>query len=69
VKNTFSKMSSNNKNPFEGIFLQNDRNKYEFEETKTPIGRGSYGIVFKSKNNIDDKEYAIKKIKISSKLN
>jgi hypothetical protein len=62
-------MSSNKKDPFEGIFLQNGRNKYEFEETKTPIGRSSNGVVFKSKNNIDDKEYAIKKIKILSILN
>ncbi len=62
-------MSSNKKDQFEGIFLQNGRNKYEFEETKIPIGRSSTGIVFKSKNKIDDKEYAIKKIQISSKLN
>ncbi len=62
-------MSLNKKDPFEGIFLQNGRNEYEFEETETPIGGGTYGIVYKSKNKIDDKEYAIKKIKISSKLN
>jgi hypothetical protein len=62
-------MSSSKKDPFEGIFLQNGRNKFEFEETKKPIGGGTYGIVFRSKNKIDDKEYAIKKIQISSKLN
>ncbi len=58
---------TNEKNPFEGFFLQNGRNKNEFEETSKPIGKGTYGIVFKAKNKIDDKEYAIKKIKVSSK--
>jgi hypothetical protein len=60
--------NKSNKDRYDGIILQNGRYKKEFEETKTPIGIGSFGLVFKAKNLIDDKEYAIKKIKISSKL-
>jgi hypothetical protein len=57
------------KDRYDGIFLQNGRYKYEFEEMKTPIGRGVRGFVFKAKHKLEDKEYAIKKIKISGKLN
>jgi len=32
------------------------------------IGEGSFGCVFKAKNNIDDKEYAIKTIKINDSI-
>jgi hypothetical protein len=51
-------------NPFEGIFMQNGRIENEFDENNTPIGIGSFGIVFKAMNKIDRKYYAIKKIKI-----
>jgi hypothetical protein len=53
--------------PFEGIFFNNGRYKKEFEETKTPIGRGSCGVVFKARNKINGEYYAIKKFRISSK--
>ncbi len=60
--------NASKKDPFEGIFVQNGRNEYEFEEMEIPIGRGAFGIVFKSMNKIDDKYYAIKKIKIKGKI-
>jgi hypothetical protein len=62
-------MAENNFDQFQGIFIQNGRNKTEFEECGTPIGKGSYGVVFKAKNKIDDKIYAIKKIEIKGKFN
>jgi hypothetical protein len=62
-------MAENNFDRFQGIFIQNDRNKNEFEEWETPIGKGSYGVVFKAKNKIDDKIYAIKKIEIKGEFN
>jgi serine/threonine protein kinase len=33
-----------------------------------PIGKGGYGVVFKTQNKIDDKIYAIKKIEIKGKI-
>jgi len=53
---------------FEGLYMQNDRYVNEFEEAEKPIGGGAYGIVFKAKNQIDDKYYAIKKIKVFGKF-
>jgi len=55
-------------NIFDGLYFQNGRYKYEFREQQTPIGKGSYGVVFKARNIIDDKNYAIKKIRIAGKL-
>ncbi len=62
-------MAENNFDQFQGIFLQNNRNKNEFEEWETPIGKGGYGVVFKARNKIDDKIYAIKKIEIKGEFN
>jgi len=59
---------SEEKNTFDAIYFQNGRYEYEFEEKETPIGGGERGIVFKARNKIDDKNYAIKKIHISGKL-
>ena len=39
----------------------------EFKEI-LPLGRGGFGTVFRCKNNLDEREYAIKKIKVLSQV-
>ncbi len=51
---------------FDVIKMENGRYERDFIEFPTPIGGGAFGIVFKAKYKIDDKYYAIKKIRISS---
>ncbi|KAL9181430.1 hypothetical protein ACHAXT_010235 [Thalassiosira profunda] len=43
------------------------RYRSEFEEMQ-PLGRGGFGTVFQCKNGLDSREYAIKKIKITSQI-
>ncbi len=56
-------------NSLNTIFKQNGRYENEFKETVNPIGFGAFGAVFKAQHMIDDKEYAIKKIKINGNTN
>ena len=43
------------------------RYHFEFKEL-SPLGRGGFGTVFRCKNALDSREYAIKKIRIKSQL-
>ncbi len=51
------------------IFKQNGRYENEFKETADSIGCGAFGAVFKAQHMIDDREYAIKKIKVYGNIN
>ena len=54
---------------FEGIFFQTGRLDNEFDEEEHPIGSGAFGVVTKARHKVDDKDYAIKKIRIKSMIN
>ena len=47
--------------------VQYSRYTSEFTQGE-PLGRGGFGTVFRVKNNLDEREYAIKKIKILSQI-
>jgi len=44
------------------------RYKNDFEQLEE-IGRGAFGIVYKARHKLDGNVYAIKKIKLSDKMN
>jgi hypothetical protein len=72
-KDKLIKLSDLYKNVFndslEGkLFLQNGRFKYEFDitnEDDSLIGEGGFSSVYKGKHNLDYREYAIKKQRLT----
>ena len=63
-------MSVNNSNEDNSVnfqnFINNKRLTNEYQISNEPsLGYGTYGVVIKAKNKIDDKEYAIKMIYVT----
>jgi len=62
------KVRSNSIDNIDGIpLVRYSRYTSEFKEI-SPLGRGGFGTVFQCRNNLDEREYAIKKIKIISQI-